>query len=71
MQGLGVFTVRTKHTQRVLSYITYRMIRYLGAKSDNLLGDSCSPAFRELLNDVDTESTSPDDREICVSLYLV
>lgn len=46
-------------------------VRYLGSKSDNLLGDSFSPAFRELLNDVDTESTSPDDREICVSLYLV
>jgi hypothetical protein len=46
-------------------------IHYLAANDDNLLGDSGSLAFQELLNDVDTEGTSPDDGKIYVSLYFV
>ena len=42
-------------------------IHYLASKDDDLLDDSGSLVLQELPNDIDTEGTSPDDGEICVS----
>lgn len=52
----------TPNEYSVISCIGW--IHYLAAKDDNLLGNSGSLAFQELLNDVDTEGTSPDDGEM-------
>ena len=46
------------------------MDTYLAGKNDDLLYGSGSLVFQELLNDVDTESTGPDDGEVCVSHEL-
>ena len=45
------------------------MDTYLAGKDDDLLYCSGSLVFQELLNDVDPESTGPDDGEVCVSRH--
>ena len=42
---------------------------YLAGKDDDLLDDPSSLVLQELLNDVDTEGTSPDDGEVGVSRH--
>ena len=40
---------------------------YLAGKDDNLLDDPGSLVLQELLDDVFTDGTSPNDSKVCVS----
>ena len=42
------------------------LILYLASKDDDLLDDSGSFVLQELLNDVVTEGSSPNDGEVCI-----
>jgi hypothetical protein len=42
---------------------------YLARKDDDLLDGSGSLVLQELLDDVVTEGTSPNDGEVCVSRH--
>jgi hypothetical protein len=57
----------------VLSHITFKAIigriLYLAGKDDDLLYDPGSLVLKELLNDVVTEGTGPNNGEVCVSRH--
>lgn len=46
-------------------------IHYLAGKDDDLVGDSGSRVLLGLLNDVNTEGTSPDDRKFVQNLCIL
>ena len=44
-------------------------ILYLAGKDDDLLDDTGNLVLQQLLNDVNTESTGPNDGKVCVSRH--
>ena len=65
-RGLGALSL---HSRSVLSDIAYRVDTYLAGKDDDLLDDTGSFVLQQLLNDVGTDGTCPNDGEVCISRH--
>ena len=45
------------------------LIRYLAGKDDNVLYDPSNLVLQELLNDIVSDATGPNDGKVCISRH--